>query len=82
MANVGNTSVSTSIEELNREITELKDEIEKLWAENVQLHHPTGRPDVGAIEEVKKKLKDKKVKLEELSEKMKEVKKEMEETHE
>ncbi|XP_019090880.1 PREDICTED: uncharacterized protein LOC109128611 [Camelina sativa] len=83
MANVGNTStVDTRLEELDRESTELKGEIEKLGAELVKLHHQTGLPDVCAIDEVKMKLIDKQVKLKELSEKMKEVKKEMEETQE
>ncbi|XP_019099369.1 PREDICTED: uncharacterized protein LOC109132282 [Camelina sativa] len=82
MANVGNTSVDTLLEELDRESNELKDEFEKLCAEIVQLHPTTGRTSVGAIEEVKKKFNDMQVKLEELSKKLKEVEKEMEETQE
>ncbi|KAG7594798.1 hypothetical protein ISN45_Aa01g035300 [Arabidopsis thaliana x Arabidopsis arenosa] len=73
MANVGNTSWSTRFEELCREITQLKDEIQNLVREDVLFNHPIGgRPDIGAIEKSKKKLDDKIMQLKEL-EKRKEV---------
>ncbi|KAG7649225.1 hypothetical protein AtNW77_Chr1g0050371 [Arabidopsis thaliana] len=80
MANVGNTSGSTPFEELCLEILNLNDEIQNLVREIAHLNHPIGRPDFGAIEEARKKLTNKRMKLQELCEKKREVMKEKKET--
>ncbi|CAL9218464.1 unnamed protein product [Arabidopsis halleri] len=69
MANVGNTSVSTRLEEMCREMTQLTDEIKKLDV-----------VDFRAIEEVRKKMTDMTPKLKELCEKIKETVNETKET--